>query len=97
MPFVTHAQGPISIELSRVADGAGDFHANARFVGQLNILPGTAVTGASQVAAITACITALTTLFPQSDADEAGSPVDLMAIGPISIVNAGVSGSNWTT
>lgn len=95
MAFVTHAQGPISIELSRVADAAGDFTANARFVGQQNILTGTEVAAASQVAAVTACLTALLTLFPQSL--EAGSPVDLLAIGPISIVNKGVSGANWTT
>lgn len=86
MSFPVHAQGPVTIELSRTVDVAGDYTATAKYTGGGAVLATAAA--ATQVATLTAILTSLTTLFPQGD---------LLLTCPITIVNAGVSRFDWTT
>jgi hypothetical protein len=86
MSYPVHAQGPVTIELSRDVNAAGDYTAKAKFTGETRVIAEAAET--TQLATLTAIFTALTTTFPQGD---------LVATCPITIVNAGVADFNWTT
>lgn len=85
MSYPVHAQGPVTIELSRAVNAGGDYTAKAKFTGSQTVLAEAADT--TQVATLTAIFTALASVFPQGD---------LVATCPITIVNAGVSDFNWT-
>lgn len=86
MSYPVHAQGPVTIELSRTVDAAGDYTATAKFSGGTAVLATAA--DSTQVATLTAILTSLAAVFPQGN---------LLLTCPITIVNAGVSAFDWTT